>query len=87
MVLDMGGSLHHAIIATLERFDGTIITYVRGGSAELVRSRPAPLSQIGAAEAVSGGGGNIDSSMKRKINSYLKAKIRSYSGSCLSVPG
>ena len=40
----------------------------------------APLSQIGAAEAVSGGGGNIDSSMKRKINSYLKAKIRSYSG-------
>ena len=36
------------------------------------------LSQIGAAEAVMGGG-NIDSSMKRR-SSYLKAKIRSYSG-------
>ena len=34
----------------------------------------APFSQIGAAEAVSGGGGEIDPSMKRKINSYLKAK-------------
>ena len=44
------------------------------------RNRFCSLSQIGAAEAVSGGGGNIDSSMKRKINSYLKAKIRSYSG-------
>ena len=97
VVLDMdtpGGELGvtleimQEIIATLERFDGTIITYVNreaisaGAYIAIATSEIAfaPLSQIGAAEAVSGGGGNIDSSMKRKINSYLKAKIRSYSG-------
>lgn len=76
------------IIDTLERFDGTIIAYVNreaisAGAYIAIATNEiafAPMSQIGAAEAVSGGGGNIDSSMKRKINSYLKAKIRSYSG-------
>ena len=75
------------IIDTLARFDGTIITYVNreaisAGAYIAIASNEiafAPMSQIGAAEAVSGGGGNIDSSMKRKINSYLKAKIRNYS--------
>lgn len=98
VILDMetpGGELGvtleimQEIIETLERFDGTIITYVNreaisaGAYIAIATSEIAfaPLSQIGAAEAVSGGGGNIDSSMKRKINSYLKAKIRSYSGS------
>jgi len=97
VILDMetpGGELGvtleimQEIIATLERFDGTIITYVNreaisaGAYIAIATSEIAfaPLSQIGAAEAVSGGGGNIDSSMKRKVNSYLKAKIRSYSG-------
>lgn len=76
------------IIDTLERFDGTIITYVNreaisAGAYIAIATNEiafAPMSQIGAAEAVSGGGANIDSSMKRKINSYLKAKIRNYSG-------
>ena len=64
---------------------GKIITYVNeaisaGAFIAIATSEIAfsPKSQIGAAIAVSGGGANIDSSMKRKINSYLKAKIRSY---------
>ena len=98
VILDMetpGGELGvtleimQEIISTLERFDGTIITYVNreaisAGAYIAIATNEiafAPMSQIGAAEAVSGGGGNIDSSMKRKVNSYLKAKIRSYSGS------
>ena len=97
VILDMetpGGELGvtleimQEIIDTLERFDGTIITYVNreaisAGAYIAIATNEiafAPMSQIGAAEAVSGGGGNIDSSMKRKVNSYLKAKIRSYSG-------
>ena len=97
VILDMetpGGELGvtleimQEIINMLERFDGTIITYVNreaisaGAYIAIATNEIAfsPMSQIGAAEAVSGGGGNIDSSMKRKINSYLKAKIRNYSG-------
>ena len=76
------------IIENLERFEGSIITYVNdeaisaGAYIAIATSEIAfsPNSQIGAAEAVSGSGANIDSSMKRKINSYLKAKIRNYSG-------
>ena len=70
------------IIENLEKFDGKIITYVNdeaisaGAFIAIATSEIAfsPKSQIGAAEAVSGGGANIDSSMKRKINFYLKAK-------------
>ena len=76
------------IIENIERFEGRIFTYVNdeaisaGAYIAIATSEIAfsPKSQIGAAEAVSGGGGNIDSSMKRKINSYLKAKIRNYAG-------
>jgi membrane-bound serine protease (ClpP class) len=76
------------IIENLEKFKGNIITYVNdeaisaGAYIAIASSEIAfsPKSQIGAAEAVSGGGANIDSSMKRKINSYLKAKIRNYAG-------
>lgn len=76
------------IIDNLEKFKGKIITYVNdeaisaGAYIAIASSEIAfsPKSQIGAAEAVSGGGANIDSSMKRKINSYLKAKIRNYAG-------
>jgi len=76
------------IIESFDRFDGSIITYVNreaisAGAYIAIATNEiafAPYAQIGAAEAVSGGGGNIDSSMKRKVNSYLKAKIRSYSG-------
>ncbi|MBT3667051.1 MAG: hypothetical protein HN548_06185 [Opitutae bacterium] len=76
------------IIESFDRFDGPIITYVNreaisAGAYIAIATNEiafAPFAQIGAAEAVSGGGGNIDSSMKRKLNSYLKAKIRSYTG-------
>lgn len=76
------------IIESFDRFEGPIITYVNteaisAGAYIAIATNEiafAPFAQIGAAEAVSGGGANIDSSMKRKINSYLKAKIRSYSG-------
>lgn len=76
------------IIESFDRFEGPIITYVNNeaisaGAYIAIATNEiafAPFAQIGAAEAVSGGGGNIDSSMKRKINSYLKAKIRSYTG-------
>lgn len=97
VVLDMdtpGGELGvtleimKEIIESIERFDGSVITYVNkeaisaGAYIAIATSEIAfsPLSQIGAAEAVSGGGGNIDESMKRKLNSYLKAKIRNYTG-------
>ena len=74
------------IIESFDRFDGPIITYVNreaisAGAYIAIATNEiafAPFAQIGAAEAVSGGGADIDSSMKRKINSYLKAKIRSY---------
>ncbi len=74
------------IIDSFDRFDGPIITYINkeaisaGAYIAIATNEIAfsPYAQIGAAEAVSGGGANIDSSMKRKINSYLKAKIRSY---------
>ena len=74
------------IIDVFDRFEGPIITYVNkeaisaGAYIAMATNEIAfaPYAQIGAAEAVSGGGANIDSSMKRKINSYLKAKIRSY---------
>jgi len=76
------------IIESFERFDGPIITYINteaisAGAYIAVATNEitfAPYGQIGAAEAVSGGGGNIDSAMKRKVNSYLKAKIRSFAG-------
>ena len=76
------------IIENLGKFKGNIITYVNdeaisaGAYIAIASSEIAfsPKSQIGAAEAVSGGGANIDTSMKRKINSYLKAKIRNYAG-------
>ena len=71
------------IMDNLEKFKGKIVTYVNdeaisaGAYIAIASSEIAfsPKSQIGAAEAVSGGGSNIDSSMKRKINSYLKLKL------------
>ena len=76
------------IVESFERFDGPILTYVNSdaisaGAYIAIATNEiafAPYGQIGAAEAVSGGGGDIDSGMKRKINSYLKAKIRNFSG-------
>jgi len=76
------------ILDSVESWKGTILTYVNNeaisaGAYIAIATQEiafAPFSQIGAAEAVSGGGGEIDPSMKRKINSYLKAKIRNFAG-------
>ena len=76
------------ILDSVESWDGKILTYVNkeaisAGAYIAIATQEiafAPFSQIGAAEAVSGGGREIDPSMKRKINSYLKAKIRNFAG-------
>ena len=76
------------ILDSVESWGGTVLTYVNkeaisAGAYIAIATQEiafAPFSQIGAAEAVSGGGGEIDPSMKRKINSYLKAKIRNFAG-------
>ena len=76
------------IIDAFDHFKGPIITYVNSeaisaGAYIAVATNEiafAPYGQIGAAEVVSGGGAEIDASMKRKINSYLKAKIRNLAG-------
>jgi len=77
------------ILDSLNDWEGKVLTYVNkeaisAGAYIAIATQEiafAPYSQIGAAEAVSGGGGEIDPSMKRKINSYLKAKIRNFAGS------
>ena len=91
VVLDMdtpGGELGVTleIMEALDRFEGETLTYINdeaisaGAYISIATDEIAfaPRGVIGAAEAVSGGGGDIDESMKRKINSYLKAKIRSH---------
>lgn len=40
----------------------------------------APKGVMGAAEAVSSTGGDIDESMKRKVESFMDAKVRAFSG-------
>ena len=92
VILDMetpGGELGVTleIMEALDRFDGKTIVYVNneaisaGAYISIAADEIAfaPTGIIGAAEAVSGGGQEIDPSMKRKINSYLKAKIRAHS--------
>ena len=74
------------ILDSLGSWEGKILTFVNkeaisAGAYIAIATQEiafAPYSQIGAAEAVSGGGREIDPSMKRKINSYLKAKIRNF---------
>ena len=91
VILDMdtpGGELGVTleIMEALDRFEGRTIVYVNkeaisAGAYISIAADDiafAPAGIIGAAEAVSGGGQNIDASMKRKVNSYLKAKIRNY---------
>jgi len=77
------------ILDSVDYWEGKVLTYVNkeaisAGAYIAIATQEiafAPFSQIGAAEAVSGGGGEIDPSMKRKVNSYLKAKIRNFAGS------
>ena len=92
VVLDMetpGGELGVTleIMEALDRFEGTTMVYVNkeaisaGAYISIAADEIAfaPTGIIGAAEAVAGAGQDIDQSMKHKINSYLKAKIRAHS--------
>ncbi|MGE4551054.1 MAG: hypothetical protein AAEJ57_06655, partial [Opitutales bacterium] len=92
VILDMetpGGELGVTleIMEALDRFEGTTMIYVNkeaisaGAYISIAADEIAfaPTGIIGAAEAVAGSGQDIDQSMKRKINSYLKAKIRAHS--------
>lgn len=91
IVLDMdtpGGRLDVTfdMMEMLARFGGTTITYVNkdaisaGAYISMVTDAIyfAPDGVMGAAAVVAGGGQEIDESMKAKINSYLLARMRSY---------
>lgn len=79
---DLGTTL--AIMETLERFKGESITYVNSeaisaGSFIAMATDSiyfAPNGIMGAAEAVQSTGQDVNESMKRKIESYLDARVR-----------
>lgn len=92
VVLDMdtpGGALGVTfdIMEALEKFPGTTITYVNKEamsagafiSATTQEIWFAPHAVIGAAAPVSSGGKDIDVTMKQKVVSYLKARVRAIS--------
>lgn len=91
IVIDMdtpGGRLDVTLdmMETLDRFAGDTITYVNkdaisaGAYISMVTDAIyfAPNGVMGAAAVVAGSGQEIDESMKAKINSYLLARMRSY---------
>lgn len=92
VVLDMetpGGELGVTldIMGILDRFDGTTVTFVNSEavsagafiSAATDRIYFAPAGVIGAAAPVSSTGEEIDETMRQKIVSYLRAKVRAVS--------
>jgi membrane-bound serine protease (ClpP class) len=91
LVIDMdtpGGRLDVTLdmMELLDRFEGETITFVNkdaisaGAYISMATDSIyfAPNGVMGAAAVVSGGGQEIDESMKAKINSYLLARMRSY---------
>ncbi|MGB0371101.1 MAG: NfeD family protein [Opitutales bacterium] len=89
IVLDMdtpGGRLDSTlnIMEALDNFEGTTITFVRSDAlsagAYIAASTDeiymAPKSIIGAAAVIAGGGEDIPETAKQKIDSVLKAKVR-----------
>ncbi len=91
IVLDMdtpGGRLDVTLdmMELLDRFDGETITFVNDDavSAGAYISMAtdsiyfSPAGVMGAAAVVSGAGGEIEDSMKAKINSYLFARMETY---------
>lgn len=92
VVLDMktpGGSLGTTfeILEALEKFEGLTVTYVNKeaiSAGALISAGTheiwfAPHAVIGAAAPVMSGGKDIDATMKQKIVSYLKARVRAIS--------
>jgi len=93
VILDMetpGGRLDTTfeILKAIEKFPGKVVTYINTeaiSAGALISAGTdeiwfAPTAIIGAAAPVSGGGAEIDESMKQKIVSYLKARVRAMSG-------
>lgn len=92
VVLDMetpGGRLDvtFEILEAIDRFDGATATYVNKeaiSAGAFISAMTddiyfAPTGVIGAAAPVMSSGGEIDESMKQKIVSYLRARIRAIS--------
>ncbi|HEX5790345.1 MAG TPA: hypothetical protein VFY13_04290, partial [Luteolibacter sp.] len=93
VVLDMktpGGSLGVTleIMEALDRFPGKTITFVNdeaSSAGAIIASVTdeihfSPKATIGAAEAITGTGEDIGESLKRKLNSFMGAKIRAFAG-------
>ena len=93
IVLDMktpGGSAQTTleIMEALDKFPGRTITFVNdeAGSAGAIIAAVtddiyfAPNGVMGAAELIFGTGQDVGEGLKRKMNSYLGAKIRAFSG-------
>lgn len=93
VILDMetpGGRLDTTfeILKALEKFPGKTITYINNeaiSAGALISAGTdeiwfAPTAVIGAAAPVTGGGADIDETMKQKIVSYLKVRVRAMSG-------
>jgi len=74
------------IMEALDKFPGQKLTYVNSeaiSAGAIIASVSdeiyfAPRGVMGAADVVTGSGGDIPAGMKRKIDSYLSAKIESY---------
>lgn len=92
VIIDMetpGGRLDTTfeILEALDKFPGKVITYVNSeaiSAGALISAGTdeiwfSPSGVIGAAAPVTGGGEDIDETLKQKIVSYLKAKVRSLS--------
>ena len=91
VLLDMdtpGGALDQMLEAmkALDRFTGKTITFVNEeatSAGALIAAVTddiyfAPRATMGSAEPVTGQGGDIDESMKRKVMSYMSAKVDAY---------
>ena len=93
IVLDMetpGGSVAVTLdmMEALDRFKGRTVTYVNDeamSAGAIIASVTdeiyfSPTAVIGAAEMIMGTGQDVPEGLKRKMNSYLGAKIRVFSG-------
>lgn len=93
VILDMktpGGSVAVTLemLEALDRFPGKKITYVNDeatSAGAIIASVTdeihfAPKATIGAAEMIMGTGQDVSEGLKRKMNSYMGAKIRAFTG-------
>lgn len=77
------------IMEALDRFPGETLTYVNdeaGSAGALIAAVTdeiyfAPNGVMGAAELISGSGADVGDGLKRKMTSYINAKVRALSGS------